>query len=458
MQQCDLRGVTLTRSVLAQHLPRARVDVAAALASVLPVIDQVRTGGAAAISDLCERFDGVRPPQLRVPQPVIDAALDRLSEPVRHAMEHAIEHLSAGHLAQCPTEREIEIVPGGYIRQRWIPVHRVGLYAPGGLAVYPSSVIHNAMAARTAGVESLALASPPQAAYGGYPHPTILAASKLLDIREVYAVGGAQAIAMFAYGYDPTPAPRTVRDAPLAAAVADSGCEPVDVITGPGNIYVAAAKRAVQGRVGIDAEAGPTEIAIIADDSANAEYVAADLISQAEHDPAAACVLITPSEELANRCISHIEHQLSQTEHHQRVECALNGSQSAIVLVDDLQAAIAVANAYAAEHLEIHTQSPREVVPHIRNAGAIFLGEHSPVPLGDYLAGSNHVLPTGGTARFTAGLNVMTYLKPVQVIDYSAPALGHVSHDICALAYAEDLPAHAQAIRIRMRSGEENAG
>ncbi|WP_341741767.1 histidinol dehydrogenase [Trueperella pyogenes] len=439
LQRLDLRGRQLTRAQLAAVLPRAVVDIDVALDSVRPIIDRVRREGSAALRDLAERFDGVRPKLLRVPQAAIDDAEAGLSPELCHALELSIEHNRMGHRAQMPKSSSTTIMPGGVIRQRWIPVERVGLYVPGGLAVYPSSVIHNVVAAQVAGVAEIALASPPQKEFGGLPHPTILAACKLLGITEVYAVGGAQAIAMFAYGA-------------AGSESADGAvlCSPVDVVTGPGNIYVAAAKRAVHGLVGIDAEAGTTEIAIIADAGANPRFVAADLLSQAEHDPAAASVLITDSVDFADACEAELTALAALTKHAKRVDIALRGPQSAVVLVDDIDGAIRVANAYAAEHLEIHTADARDVASRIRNAGAIFVGPYTPVPLGDYMAGSNHVLPTGGTARFAAGLNVMAYIKSVQEIEYDQDAMASLVDPLSVFAVAEDLPAHANALQVRV--------
>ncbi|MCF2706289.1 histidinol dehydrogenase [Arcanobacterium haemolyticum] len=435
LERIDLRG---SRS-LEGRLPRASLDVEKALALVEPIIADVRERGAVALRDLAERFDGVRPEHLRVPAVELKKAADALAPELREALEISISHNRAGHTAQLPEERVTEIMPGGIVRQRWIPVRRVGLYVPGGLAVYPSSVIMNAVAAQVAGVKEIALASPPQASFGGLPHPTILAACYLLGISEVYAVGGAQAIAMFAYG------------AAGEAGVDDEVlCGRVDVVTGPGNIFVAAAKRAVRGVVGIDAEAGTTEIAIVADSHANPEFVAADLLSQAEHDPAAASVLITDSPEFADAVDEALERRAGATKHSERVRTALTGPQSGIVLVDDIDAAIDVANVYGAEHLEIQTANATEDAQRIHNAGAIFVGPYNPVPLGDYMAGSNHVLPTGGTARFAAGLNVHAFIKSVQEIEYSKEAMSAMYEPLRALALDEDLPAHAEALAARL--------
>ncbi|MDO4899617.1 histidinol dehydrogenase [Actinomyces sp.] len=449
LNRIDLRETDLSARELAAVLPRADQDVAAALEAVSGTIADVRDRGAAALRDAAERFDRVRPRHLLVPAAALREALERLAPEVREALELSIAHNRAGHTAQLPAERETEIIPGGHVIQRWIPVRRVGLYAPGGLAVYPSSVVMNAVAAQVAGVEQIALASPPQAEFDGLPHPTVLAACALLGITEVYAVGGAQAIAMFAYGAD------AADDVDRADSLATGGdgrtlCEPVDVVAGPGNVYVAAAKRAVRGVVGIDAEAGPTEIAIIADADANPEYVAADLLSQAEHDPNAGSVLITDSPQLADAVDAALIRRLEATRHRERARKALTGAQSAIVLVRDLEQAVSVAEAYAAEHLEIQTVDAAAIARRIHNAGAIFVGPYSPVPLGDYLAGSNHVLPTGGTARFAAGLNVMAYLKPVQLIDYDADALAAMTAPLTVLAESEDLPAHGEAVRARL--------
>jgi histidinol dehydrogenase len=331
------------------------------------------------------------------------------------------------------------VVPGGTVTERWLPVARVGLYVPGGRAVYPSSVVMNVVPAQIAGVESLCVVSPPQADHGGLPHPTILAACGLLGVDEVYAVGGAQAVAMLAYGID----------LPDDDGVGQR-CESVDLVTGPGNIWVTAAKRLLKGVIGIDSEAGPTEVAVLADDSADAALVAADLISQAEHDVVAAAVLVTTSAQLADHVRDRVAEQLAATKHVERITEALAGPQSGIVLVDTLDAGIAVVDAYAAEHLEIHTRDAREVAMRIRNAGAIFVGPHAPVSLGDYCAGSNHVLPTGGSAAHSSGLSVQTFLRGIHIVDYDQHALADVADHVVTLAHAEDLPGHAAAITVRL--------
>jgi histidinol dehydrogenase len=392
ISRTDLRGLRLDAAELREVLPRAELDVEAALAVVQPICAQVRAGGATALRDLSERFDGVRPEHLRVPAEALVAALSALDPGVRSALEESVRRARLVHRDQRRTDVTTQVVPGGTVSERWVPVGRVGLYVPGGLAVYPSSVVMNVVPAQEAGVGSLAVASPPQRdnppAFAGLPNPTILAACALLGVDEVYAVGGAQAIAMFAYG---------VRETEGAGA-GEILCAPVDLVTGPGNIYVAAAKRALKGLIGIDAEAGPTEIAILADDTAVASHVAADLISQAEHDPLAAAVLVTDSEALAAAVEVELERQVEVTKHVERVRAALSGSQSRIVLVDDLDVGVRVVDAYAAEHLEIQTRDAQERAASVRNAGAIFVGAFAPVSLGDYCAGSNHVLPTGGCA------------------------------------------------------------
>ena len=434
----DFRTTMPTGMELRQALPRAQMNIEDAAEKIRPLMQEVKARGAVALRELSEKFDGVRPEHLRVPEEELSSALEQLDSAVREAMDISIAHNRAGHRAQVPSERVTEIMPGGIVKQRWIPVERVGLYVPGGLAVYPSSVIMNVVAAQEAGVGQIAVASPTQTRFGGRVHPTILAACQLLGVKEVYAVGGAQAIAMFAYGASGE-----------AGIDPDPLCQPVDVITGPGNIYVAAAKRLVRAVCGIDAEAGPTEIGIIADKSANPALVAADMISQAEHDPNAASVLFTDSEELARKVEAEIVPAAQATKHSQRVCQALSGPQSGIVLVADIASAIDAVNAYAPEHLEIHTVEAGEVANQIRNAGAIFVGPYTPVPLGDYLAGSNHVLPTGGTGRYEGGLSVMAYLKPVQQIEYQRGALEKMARPLTAFADAEDLPAHEEAVNCR---------
>ncbi|UUO00278.1 histidinol dehydrogenase [Mycolicibacterium novocastrense] len=430
----DLRGAQLSATQLRSALPRGGVDVDTVVPKVRPIVDAVAARGAEAALEYGDSFDGVRPAQVRVPTARLQSALAELPSDVRAALEVAIERARAVHADQRRTDTTTTLAPGATVTERWVPVERVGLYVPGGNAVYPSSVVMNVVPAQTAGVDSLVIASPPQARFDGLPHPTILAAAALLGVDEVWAVGGAQSIALLAYGGTDTDG------AELA---------PVDMITGPGNIYVTAAKRICRSQVGIDAEAGPTEIAILADHTADPVHVAADLISQAEHDEMAASVLVTPSVELADATDRELANQLQTTVHRERVTAALGGKQSATVLVDDLDAGIRTVNAYAAEHLEIQTLDAREVAGRIRSAGAIFVGPYAPISLGDYCAGSNHVLPTAGCARHSSGLSVQTFLRGIYVVDYDEAALKDVSGYVITLAQAESLPAHGEAVRRR---------
>ncbi|MFG1701898.1 histidinol dehydrogenase [Nonomuraea sp. M3C6] len=427
ISRIDMRG-SLPED-LRDVLPRAELDVEAALEKVRPICDEVRHRGAAAVRELTARFDGVEIATTRVPAEAIGRALAELDPKVRAALEESIRRARLVHHDQRRAEVTTQVVPGGTVTERWVPVERVGLYVPGGRAVYPSSVVMNVVPAQEAGVGSLAVTSPAQKAFGGLPHPTILAACALLGVDEVYSVGGAQAVAMFAYGTEE--------------------CPPATMVTGPGNIWVAAAKRLLKGRIGIDSEAGPTEIAILADETADPVHVAADLISQAEHDVIAAAVLVTTSAELADAVEKELPGQVSATKYSERIAEALGGRQSGIVLVGSIDDGIEVVNAYAAEHLEIHTADAREIAGKIRNAGAVFVGTYAPVSLGDYLAGSNHVLPTGGCACHSSGLSVQSFLRGIHVVDYTREALAGAAAHVSVLADAEDLPAHGAAVRAR---------
>ncbi len=431
----DLRPLDTATADLSRIIPRANVDVSSVVPVVAPIIEQVRHGGEQTLLELAERFDGVRPPALRVPAEALEAALAGLDPRVRAALEESIRRARLVHDAQHPQDSTVELGEGAVVENHWIPVGRVGLYVPGGRAVYPSSVVMNVVPAQAAGVGSLAVTSPPQRDHGGLPHPTVLAACALLGVDEVYAAGGAQAVAMLAHG---------IQD--------DDGgwlCAPVDLVTGPGNVYVAAAKRALQGVIGVDAEAGPSEIAVIADGTARADWVAADLISQSEHDPLAASVLITDSEDLLRDVQAAIEAQVPGAFHEDQIREALTGPQSGVLLVRDMDQAVEVSDRYATEHLEIQTRDPEALVGRIRNAGAVFVGPHAPVPLGDYSAGSNHVLPTSGTARHSSGLNTVTFLRLQQRIRYTETGLEEVADGIGVLAEDERLPAHGAAIRAR---------
>lgn len=429
----DLRGQALTKSGYQRAIPRAVLDIATAMQSVAPILERVKNGDEADLLKLAEEFDGVRPQSIRVKQSDLDSALENLNPAVRKALELSILRIRKVHEDQRRSDKTTNVVDGGVVTERWIPVDRVGLYVPGGRAVYPSSVLMNVIPAQIAEVSSIAVASPPQKEFGGLPHPTILAACALLGIREVYAIGGAQAIALFAYGMDGL-------------------SEKCDLVTGPGNIYVAAAKRALRGVIGIDSEAGPTEIAILADESAIAADVAADLISQAEHDVIAAAVLVTTSTALASEVVKELETRVAATKHSARIQEALSGIQSAIVLVDSIAQGLDVVNAYAAEHLEIQTANAAEDSLKIRNAGAVFIGRFSPVSLGDYSAGSNHVLPTGGCACHSSGLSVQTFLRGLHFIEYSKQAFVDLVPTVITLANSEDLPAHGEAMSVRLEN------
>ena len=431
MRTLDLRGRSLSAADLLALVPRAASDVGSAVDAVDALIQDVRVRGSAALLDQAERFDRVRPSSVRVTPEQLAEAEFGLDPAVRAGLEEAIDRVRRTTAAQVPAEQVTQVAPGARIVQRWQPVARVGLYVPGGKAVYPSSVVMNVVAAQVAGVGSIALASPPQAAFGGSVHPTILGAAALLGVDEVYAMGGAGAIGALAYG------------------VADLGLEPVQVITGPGNLFVATAKRAVKGVVGIDSEAGPTEILIIADATARPDYVVADLISQAEHDELAGSVLVTDDGAVAESVQALLPAAVAATRHRERVAIALEGPQSAIVLVDDLHQAVRFSNAYGPEHLEVQVADPQALLPALESAGAIFVGDHTPVSLGDYIAGSNHVLPTGGQARFASGLGAYTFLRPQQIVEYDRDALAEVAAHVAALSDAEQLPAHGDAVRAR---------
>ena len=429
----DLRGQALSKAGYQRAIPRASLDIATAMRTIEPILERVKNGTESDLLNLAQEFDGVRPASIRVSQNDLDVALKNLDPAVRAALELSISRIRKVHEDQKRTDKSTKVVDGGVVTERWIPVDRVGLYVHGGRAVYPSSVLMNVIPAQIAEVSSIAVASPPQKEFGGLPHPTILAACALLGITEVYAIGGAQAIALFAYGMEGL-------------------SEKCDLVTGPGNIYVAAAKRALRGVIGIDSEAGPTEIAILADESAIAADVAADLISQAEHDVIAAAVLVTTSTDLAAQVTKELEIRVAATKHNKRISEALSGIQSAIVLVDSISQGLDVVNAYAAEHLEIQTANAAGDALKIRNAGAVFIGRYSPVSLGDYSAGSNHVLPTGGCACHSSGLSVQTFLRGIHYIEYSKDAFTELVPTVITLANSEDLPAHGEAMSARLEN------
>lgn len=433
MRLVDLRGQRLSKAGYTNVLPRAALDVAEAMKLIEPILVRVKNGDEKDLIALSKEFDGVAPSSIRVPREELTKALKELDPAIRTALEVSAERIRKVHNDQSRSEKTTRVVDGGTVTEKWVPVDRVGLYVPGGRAVYPSSVMMNVIPAQIAKVSSIAVASPPQSDFGGLPHPTILATCELLGVTEVYAVGGAQAIALFAYGME-------------------NLCEKCDLVTGPGNIYVAAAKRALRGIIGIDSEAGPTEIAIVADESAIAADVAADLISQAEHDVIAAAVLITNSKELIDDVEKELAIRVARTKHSQRITDALTGIQSACVLVDSVEHALDVANAYAAEHLEIQTKNSAKDSEQIRNAGAVFIGRYSPVSLGDYSAGSNHVLPTGGCACHSSGLSVQTFLRGLHFIEYNESAFTDILPTVITLANSEDLPAHGEAMSVRLEN------
>ena len=414
-------------------IPRAQLDVEAAMKVVEPILKQVQNGNESDLLELSRQFDGVAPKSVRVPKSELTKALKNLEPKVLESLQIAAQRIRQVHQDQIRESKISEVEPGATVTEKWIPVDRVGLYVPGGRAVYPSSVLMNVIPAQIAKVPSIAVASPPQADNDGWPNATILATCELLGIEEVYAIGGAQAVALFAYGMNGV-------------------CEKADLVTGPGNIFVAAAKRALRGLIGIDSEAGPTEIAILADKSALASDVAADLISQAEHDVIAASVLVTDSLELAEEVASEIKLRVAKTKHSERISTALSSQQSAIIIVDDIQQGLAVVNAYAAEHLEIQTRNSKLDAAQIRNAGAVFIGRFAPVSLGDYAAGSNHVLPTGGCACHSSGLSVQTFLRGIHLIEYDKKSFEAISQTVITLANAEDLPAHGEAISVRFEN------
>ncbi len=427
----DLRGLTLSNALVNSRVPRAELDIDSAVEQIRPLLADVKNRGEDALVQVAQRFDGFDPRPFKVSEAELEAALSCLDAHLRLAIETSIDRVRRVSKASVPQAFSVELSNGASVHQRWQPVDSVGLYVPGGKAVYPSSVIMNVVPAQVAGVSRLVIATPGQKEFGGRPHPTVLATAALLGVKDVYAIGGPAAVAAFAYG------------------VPTLGLEVVAMVTGPGNIFVAAAKRALRGVIGIDSEAGTTEILIVADSSADPRLIAFDLVSQAEHDEAAACVLVTDSEDLVDAVQHELESVVAATENAARVSTALNSVQSALVLVDDLAAALSFANHYATEHLELHTQNPTGDARVISNAGAIFLGQSSPVSLGDYSAGSNHVLPTGQQAKFGAGLGVHTFLRAQQLIDYSNSGLAEISSEIQVFARAEGLPGHADAVQAR---------
>jgi len=431
MRVVDLRGQTLNDDLVNSSVPRAPLDIAKAIQEITPLLAEVKATGEQAILDVAAKFGIQDPKPFRVDAHELTQALETLEPSLRAAIQESIDRVRRVCQAVMPTETSVELAPGATVRQRWQPVDSVGLYVPGGKAVYPSSVIMNVVPAQVAGVPRLAIATPAQAEFGNRPHPVVLATAAMLGVTEVYNIGGPAAVAAFAYGVPQIPLER------------------VAMVTGPGNIYVAAAKRALRGVIGIDSEAGTTEILIVADESADARLIAFDLVSQAEHDEAAACVLVTASESLVESVLAQLDVVAADTENSTRVAAALSGIQSALVLVESTDAALKFANHYATEHLELHTVDPISDAARVSNAGALFLGKHSPVSLGDYLAGSNHVLPTGEQAKFGSGLGVHTFLRAQQLIQYDAQGLANVADAAREFSNSERLPAHGEAIAAR---------
>ena len=429
MRKIEISG-QVTPALIAELLPRASVSIDSVSETVSQIIAEVKQNSIRALDAHAERFDGLKNVSFRVPKEVLAEALNQLDKPLREAIETAITRVRAVSMATMPASVRVELDEGAIVEQLFIPIDSVGLYVPGGKAVYPSSVVMNVVPAQVASVPRIAVSSPAQE--NGLPSPSVMATCALLGIDEVYGIGGASAIAAFAYG------------------VTEIGLEPVAMVTGPGNIFVAAAKRKLRGVIGIDSEAGPTEILIVADESANPRFLAADLISQAEHDQNAAAVLVTDSASLIEKVQAELVVQVGLAKNRDRIEASLGGIQSALVLVADMNAAMAVANEYATEHLEIQTANPEALARQVRHAGAVFVGAYSPVSLGDYLAGSNHVLPTGQQAKFSSGLSVFTFLRTQQHVTYSADALAKVADSLRVFSEAERLSAHGRAGSIRL--------
>ncbi len=394
---------------------------------VAQILERVRREGDAALLSLTEAFDGVRPDPLRIPEARLRECWEALPSPLRQALELAHARVLRFHEAQRPGDLHLQGPHGETLGRRWRPVERAGLYVPGGRASYPSTVLMNVIPARVAGVERIVMVTPP--GRDGEPNPTVLAAAHLAGVREVYRVGGAQAIAALAWGTESLPR--------------------VDVISGPGNLWVTLAKKAVYGRVGIDSLAGPSEVLVIADHTARPEQVAADLMAQAEHDPLAAAILLTTSEELAAAVPRAVAEQLVDHPRAAIVRQALT-DWGLIVVCDDLDTAARLSDGFAPEHLELLVEHPEPLAERIHHAGAIFLGPFSPEAVGDYLAGPNHTLPTGGTARFAGALSVETFLRHTSLIGFTRAALEATGEAVIALARSEGLHSHAESVRRRL--------
>jgi histidinol dehydrogenase len=411
-------------------LPRApAATVAQARASVRAILEGVRREGDRAVARFTREFDGWAGDDLEIGAEPVKAALAALDRPLRAALERAAQRVRWFHERARPADW-LEERDGAVLGVRHRPLRRVGVYVPGGRAAYPSTVLMTVVPARVAGVDEIVLCTPP--GEDGRVSDTILAATEVAGgVDRILRIGGAQAVAAMAYGTETVPR--------------------CDKVVGPGNTYVALAKAMVagEGACGIDALAGVTEIAVIADDHADPRLLAVDLVAQAEHDPLASCLLITTSSDLAHEVQRALAEELAATRHRERVRAALTG-QGAVALVADLDQAIEVADAWAPEHLEVHTADAASVAERVRAAGAVFVGADSPVALGDYCAGPNHTLPTGGTARFTGGLRTDDFLVPVNWVQYSREALAELAPVVAALGAAEDLPAHVRAVQARL--------
>ncbi len=432
MRVDDLREMALSPENLKNFVPRAESISDDVEKIVSRLIDEVRNEGSPAIARQSLEFDGAEFPGVRVPKSLIKRAATSLDGSIKTALLESIRRVRAVSEDLLPSATKTQFGSGGLVTARFIPVDRAGVYAPAGGAIYPSSVIMNVVAAQVAGVPEIVLVSPSQSEFQGEPHPLILATAHLLGVPEVYAIGGAGAVAAMTWG------------------VPDIDMRPVSMITGPGNQFVAAAKRLVIGEVGIDSEAGPSEICILADDTASPELIAADLISQAEHDELASAVLVTDSSELVDRVSLALKRRVSGILHQERVLKSLGGSQSAMIMVSDLEQAIALVNEIGPEHLEVMAENPEKVATRVRHAGAVFIGDFSPVSAGDYMAGSNHVLPTSGTAKFSSGLSPLTFLRLQQSVKYDQGDLAAIAESVIILSEAENLPAHGAAIRARI--------
>ncbi len=397
-------------------------------ATVRDVIAAVRSRGDAAVREFTARFDRVELDDLRVPQQEIEASWAAAPLELRDALQLAHRRITAFHREQLPQDISIKGTHGEKLGRRWRPVQRAGLYVPGGRAAYPSTVLMNAVPAQVAGVKRLVMVTPPGP--DGQVNPAVLTAARVAGISEIYRVGGAQAIAALAWGTESIPN--------------------VDVITGPGNLFVTLAKKAVYGRVGIDSLAGPSEVLVIADDTADPELVAADLLAQAEHDPLAAAILLTTSAKLVEQVPQQLELQLKDHPRHDVAASSIR-DWGLIVHCDNLEQAAELSDRFAPEHLELQVADPHSLAERIQQAGAIFLGHHTPEAAGDYLAGPNHTLPTSGTARFSGALSVETFMRHTSLIDFNHEALEATGAAIMALAASEGLHSHRESVRRRLK-------